>query len=386
MTPINPLIQRAPDVHVGSTFFGQALADPESINLSAAESHHGPPRHIIQAFKDAVDSGHVHYGSMRGDPELRSAISDNVKERFGVSYDPQTEVLVTSGASAALFASIWTFVGEGDEVVTPDPTYSFIFEKTRLVGGTPVSARETSDPWDMISDIEGKISAKTKILVLVQPNNPTGLVYSKECLRAISEIARKHDLVVISDQVYDEILYGGKKFHSILEEDDMKDRTILINSFSKSFGMSGLRVGYLTTSKEIMRHLFKIQANDNPHPSVPAQLAAATGLREPKNFLRDWLVEFERRRDNMVDSLNKINGIRCAKPDGGMVLFPDLSAFGDSESISTLLVKKAKVVVYPGTWYGNYGQGHVRACFTSVSEEMLEKAVQRIKEALEGSF
>jgi aspartate aminotransferase len=387
---LNPLIERAQDVRVGSLLYREALSDPQSINLTAAESHHGPPPHGVEAYKRAIDAGRMHYGSMRGEPALRSAIADDLKERFGIQFDPQEEVLVTSGASGALLAAIWTFIGEGDEVITPDPTYSFIFEKTKLVGGTPKSVREQGsgggDSVDeasaMLAEIESLVSERTKMIILCHPNNPTGTVYSEKCLREIGLLAERHDLVVLADQVYDQVVYDGNKLHSILEFPGMRERTILVNSFSKSYGMSGLRVGYAATSKEIMRHLFKIHANDNPHPSVPAQLAAAAALSGPREFLRDWIREFQENRDRLADGLNRIEGVRCGKPQGGLVAFPDLSTFGASEDVSTRLVKQAKVVVYPGTWYGRYGEGHVRACFASVEGKKLDEAVARARDVL----
>ena len=218
------------------------------------------------------------------------------------------------------------------------------------------------------------------MICLVNPDNPTGTVYPLNCLQEIARVACENNLLVVTDEVHDQFVYEGAHV-SIATLPGMKERTIRVNSFSKTYGMGGLRVGYAIMPAELMDHFFRIHSNDNPHPCMASQVAAQAALEGPQDFLDEWKKEFRVRRDLCVEALNEIEGIDCVRPQSGIVVFPDVSNRGTSEEVARMLIDRAHLATHPGSRYGKNGEGHLRICFASVPFPRLQEALERIKEA-----
>ena len=310
--------------------------------------------------------------------QLRRAIAERASVA-PVGYDPAQEIIITNGGMGALSLLFLVILNDGDEILIQDPQWLNYVAQVQYCGGVPVRVpTKAEDRFAMQPDvIESLITPRTKAIMVNSPNNPTGEVYSDEQLAAIAAIAEKHDLLVISDEVYNTLLYTGAKFRSIAELPGMKARTVVVNSFSKSYAMTGWRIGYAAGPADIIDRMVKCQENFNACANAPGQYAAAIALEHPE-LSEQLCTVFAGRRKLLLDGLAGIDGIVCSQPEGAFYAFPDISAFGlTSQEFCEQLLERQKVVCIPGSAFGACGEGHIRVAYTC-EEGMLQAAVERL--------
>lgn len=355
------------------------------IQLVGGEPDFDTPEHIREAVKKALDDGYTHYTPTEGMFELREVISEKLSRENGIDADPESEIIVTLGAQAALFATMQATINLGDEVLLMDPSYYPIYETCIvLAGGIPKSVPLSEEDNFQLNpeEVEKRINPRTKAILLCNPNNPTGTVLDKGMLQAIADIAKKNNLVVISDEVYEKIIYDGLKHYSIGSFSGAEDRTVTINSFSKTYAMTGFRIGYLAAKENLAKHINKVHYYISISPNSLSQKAGLAALLGPQKCVSKMVKEYDRRR-RLGNELNKIDRIRCSLPKGAFYFFPKISETGiTSEELAEYLLKEAKVAVTPGSGLGNYGEGYIRISFATDFEKIKE-AVKRTRVALE---
>jgi aspartate aminotransferase len=354
------------------------------IHLEIGRPSSDTPLHIKEAAKAALDEGIVHYGDLQGNAALREALAQRYRERNNIDVNAD-EILITNGVTQSAFAAIMTLVDEGDEVIVLGPFYPQHNSKIELVGGTvvPVSLdRSKGFRLDAVA-LENAITAATKMVVLVNPSNPVGTMYSEKELLELSKICIRHDLVVLADEVYEFNTYEDRKHISIASLAGMKERTITISAFTKAYAMDGWRIGYTAAPKDIIKLMNKITMNDTTHPCVFAQEGALAAVTGPLDCVNKMVADDCRRRDLVMERLNKMTGVHCHKPEATIYAFPDISELGlSSDELAKQLLSETHVVVESGTFYGDAGEGHLRICFGSESYERIDEAMDRIEKYL----
>lgn len=378
------LNRQARELHQGGirAFFDRAGAYQDTINLGIGEPDLGTPQPVIEAGYSAMLQGKTHYTPNAGELSVREQVAAYLQE-FDVTVDPQNELIMTCGGMGAVAMSLFTTISAGDEVLIQDPQWLNYRSQVGFAGGVaiPVPVHQENGFSLQAVDLEAKVTPKTKILMLNSPNNPTGAVMSERDLEKVAEVAVKHDLLVISDEVYCELLYEGRRHHSIAALPGMKERTIIINSFSKSFSMTGWRVGFAAGPKSLISKMTVLQENLVACAPSFGQFAARYAL-ETKCGLDQMRDTYQKRRDLMVDGLNTIPGIHCEKPQGAFYVFPDVSSFGiSSMELANRLLEEAHVVAIPGSCFGDNGEGFLRMAYAN-SEKNLQEALQRIADCL----
>lgn len=351
------------------------------IHLEVGRPNFDTPLHIKEAAKKALDDGIVHYGEFAGDAMLRKAMADKLRSINQLDVSPD-EVLVTNGLTHAAYAVFMAALDEGDEVILLEPYYPQHINKIELAGARVVTAPLDKENGFQInrSAIEACINNKTRMICLVNPANPTGRVFRREELQIIADLAIKHDLLVASDEVYEQITYDGHRHISIASLPGMWERTFSMFAFTKAFAMDGWRLGYVTCRKEFMPALLKISVNDVAHVNVFIQHGAHAALTGPQDCLAEMVGEDKRRRDLVCRRLNEIEGIVCPSPQGTIYAFPDVSAFGKpSLQIAEELLEETHVVTEEGTFYGAAGEGHLRICFGAEPYEVIDEALDRLQ-------
>lgn len=365
-----------------------AVGMKDVISFALGEPDLETPQNIKEAAIKAIKEGHTHYTSTAGLPELREAVARKLERENGVKYDPQTEIVITVGACEACFVSIMSTINPGDEVIITDPSFVFYAPTIKLAGGRPVylPLEEKNDFRPDLKEIEARISLKTKMIWINSPNNPTGSVLSENDIIKIASIARKHDLLVLTDEVYEKFLYDGYKYCSIAALPGMQNNTIIANAFSKTYAMTGWRVGYVAANEKLINRIHLVHMHICTHPSVIAQKAAVEALIGPQTSIIEMVREFDRRRNFIVNRLNEIDGISCWKPRGSFYAFPKVSELGKSSyELAEYLLKDGKVNTVPGTAFGKQGEGYLRLSFASpmkaIEEGMarLENSVKKIR-------
>ncbi len=355
--------------------------DRDVIHLEVGRPNFDTPLHIKEAAKKALDDGIVHYGEFAGELMLRQAISGKLKSFNKLDVSPD-EVLVTNGLTHAAYAVFMAALDEGDEVILLEPYYPQHINKIELAGGKVVTApldRENGFQIDRAA-IESRITEKTKMICIVNPANPTGRVYRLEELRIIADLAIEHDLLVVSDEVYEQITYDGHQHISIASLPGMWERTFSMFAYTKAFAMDGWRLGYVACKKEFMPALLKITVNDVAHVNVFIQHGAYAAITGPQDCLAEMLWEDDRRRELVCRRLNEIEGIVCPLPQGTIYAFPDVSAFGKpSLQIAEEILAETYVATEEGTFYGPAGEGHLRICFGAEPYEIIEQAMDRLQ-------
>ncbi len=351
------------------------------IHLEVGRPNFDTPLHIKEAAKQALDDGIVHYGEFAGEFKLREAISGKLKSFNQLDASPD-EILVTNGLTHAAYAVFMAAIDEGDEVILLEPYYPQHINKIELAGGKVVTApldRENGFQIDR-SAIESRITDKTRMICIVNPANPTGRVYSRDELKIIADLAIEHDLLVISDEVYEQITYDGHQHISIASLPGMWERTFSMFAYTKAFAMDGWRLGYVACKKEFMPALLKITVNDVAHVNVFIQEGAYAAITGPQDCLDEMLQEDDRRRQLVVRRLNAIKGIVCPPPEGTIYAFPDISALGKpSKQVAEEILAETFVVTEEGTFYGPAGEGHLRICFGAESYEVIDQAMDRLQ-------
>ena len=359
-------------------FFDIAATMEDVISLGIGEPDFNTPPPIIEAGINSLRRGETHYTSNAGTLELRQEISRYLNRLYGVDYDPQTEILVTVGASEGLYLAATSILDAGDEVIIPTPCYVAYQSEVELAGGVPIEVPGSLDHhFDLeIEAITRAITPKTKAILIGYPNNPTGAVASREKLIELARLAEENDLVVISDEIYDRLVYGVE--HTCFPGlSGMKKRTILTGGFSKSYAMTGWRIGYVTGPAELMEGLTRVHQYTIMCASTTAQVAALEGLRSAERFVVEMQAEFDRRRRLIYQGLSSM-GYPIFEPKGAFYAFPKVSVTGlDDTVFAEQLLAEEKVAVVPGSAFGKGGEGFVR-CSYATSYEKLEQALERI--------
>jgi len=349
------------------------------VNLGIGRPDFDTPQNIKEAAKKALDDGHVHYASNYGIEELRNAIADKFKRDNGLVFDPSGEIMVTVGANEAVFLTMVSFINPGDEVLIPDPCWPHYAPSVDLVGGVPVSlpVYEENDFNPVTNDIFDKCSEKTKLIVVNSPQNPTGAVYTKQTLEEIARIAIEKDWMVLSDEIYEHLIYGGARHYSIAAFSGMRERTVTINGFSKSYAMTGWRLGYLGVDRRLMSALVRAHQYSTNCVSTFSQYGAAEALVGPQTDLENMVQEFSRRRDLVAHSLSSMKHISFSEPKGAFYVMVNVSGTGkETEQVADELLDSG-VAVVPGTKLGEYGGDFIRLSYAN-SYENLEIAMKRM--------
>ena len=361
-------------------FFEVVQSMTDVISLGIGEPDFVTPWRIREAAIFALEKGKTGYTSNLGLPRLRMAIAQYLASRFGVSYDAPKEVLVSVGVSEALDLALRAILNPGDEVIFHEPSYVSYNPSITLVGGRPVSVQTDAEHnFRLLAEkLEAKITPRTKALLLSFPTNPTGGVMALEDLRSIADLCIQQDLLVLSDEIYCELVYDGAKHVSIASLPGMKERTILLNGCSKSFAMTGFRVGYACAPAAIIEAMMKIHQYAIMCASVLSQEAAIEALENCSKEVATMRSDYERRRNFMVTRFNEM-GLSCHSPEGTFYVFPQIGQTGlTSKQFSLALLESQKVAVVPGDAFGSSGEGFVRCCFAT-SFEKLREATDRIE-------
>ena len=359
-----------------------AATRDDCIYLQLGEPDFVTPKHIAEAAKKALDEGHTHYGPDRGAPELRRLIARKLQNQCQASYRWEDEILVTAGGQAALHIAIMAMANPGDEIIILLPHYPPYVVNAQLAGAKAVYVKVKSED-GFVPDpaaIEEAITEKTKIIIVLTPNNPTGSVYPEETLQGILDLAKKHKIVLISDEVYETLVFDGAEHKSLLSLPDAKDCVVQINSFSKTYAMTGLRVGYLVASSDKVLQFLKYHHTVNISANVPSQMACIAALKGPQDCVEEMRQAYLQRRDMLMERLNDIPGIHCQTPKGTFFAFADIRELGvPSLEFAQYLVKEAGVVLTNGSGF-NY-EGFVRLSYAA-QPNVIETAMDRMKEAV----
>lgn len=351
------------------------------IHMQIGEPDFETPSHIIEAGVDALQNGWTHYGPAQGDPELREAISSYIINSRGARYSAE-QVLVTPGGKPVMFFAMLALLQQGDEAIFPDPGFPIYRSMIEYTGAKAVPAvlREENDFRLDVENLRSLVNERTRLLILNTPGNPCGNVLPKTDLEAIAEIAIEHNLVVLADEIYSELQYDGEHV-SIAAIPGMTERTILLDGFSKTFAMTGWRLGYGLCPEELIEPLTTLMVNSASCTNVAAQRAAIAALTGPWNDVQTFRTAFQRRRKLIVDGLNAIPGVACVMPHGAFYAFPNISSFGmSSDDFANKLLDDFGVAAVSGTSFGDAGEGYVRLSYAT-SEENIEEALNRISAA-----
>lgn len=355
------------------------------ISLSIGRPNFDTPAHIKEAAKKSLDEGHIFYTSNYGTESLRQAVADKLKRDNGLDYE-MSDVIVTVGANQAVSIAMTALLDPGDEVLVPNPSWLHYFYCADLVGAKTVSypLLEENNFNVVPEDIEKLVTPKTKMVIVNSPNNPTGSVLSKESLQAIADIAEKYDLVVLSDEIYEKLIYDDSVHHSIASLPGMRDRTVMIHGVSKSYSMTGWRIGFaVTANKEFISAMIRVLQYTVTCANSFAQDGAEVALNGPQDCVEDMRQQFDRRRKLVYDRINKIEGLSCIAPKGAFYCFVNIKKLGMSdEEASNYYINEAGVAMVPGSAFGEYGKGYLRVSFAN-SYENIEKAMDRIAKATE---
>jgi len=363
--------------------YGRAarVADQSSlIHLELGRPVHDTPEYIKASTIEAIKAGHVHYSELPGIAPLRNAIAEKLRRVNAIAVGPE-DILVTNGLTHGSFAALLAVVDPGDEVILLDPYYPQHVGKIELAGGRAVTApRDADNGFSIRAEwVEAKVTERTKAIVLVNPCNPTGRVYPRIELEALAGVAIRHDLLVISDEVYEYNVYEGRHT-SIASLPGMAERTVSLYAFTKSHAMDGWRLGYATAAPDILGAMLKVAANDVTHVNTFVQYGALAALQGDPGPLRQMIEEERVKRDFLVAALNRMPGIVCSRPQGSIYAFPDIRATQiDSQSLAERLLNEVGVVVEAGAFYGAGGEGHLRICFGSQPLSVIEEAVRRLE-------
>lgn len=354
------------------------------IHLEIGRPDFDTPEKIKEAAYESLKAGHVFYTSNYGIPALRKEIAKWETEHHGVQYDAD-EVLVTVGVGEATYASMAAFLEDRDEVLVPNPVWLNYIHVPSSLGAVPVTynLKEENNYQIDMEELESKITDKTKMIVIVNPSNPTGGVLSRETLEKLSQLAIKNDLLVVADEIYSQLVYDGTKHVSIASLPGMKERTITLGGFSKAYSMTGWRLGYMCAPRGIIAACVRVHQYTITCASSFVQEAAVTALRDCADDVEAMRQEYQRRKDYAVKALNEIDGISCNDPQGAFYIFVNVKSLGmSSMEVAEYFLEEAKVAMVPGSAFGSEGEGYLRLSY-ACSYEDLQEAIRRIKDAVE---
>lgn len=353
------------------------------VHLEIGESDFDTPKNIIDAACLALNSGYTHYTAAPGIPEVRETIAEYIRKHKKVEASAE-EVVIVPGGKPIMFFSIMATVNPGDEVIYPNPGFPIYESVIRFVGGKPVPIplREENQFRLDVNELAQLITSKTKMLIINSPGNPTGGVLTSDDIKAIADLVRGKDILVLSDEIYDRIVYSDTPLLSIASLPGMKDWTIILDGFSKTYAMTGWRLGYGVMHPEIAARIAQLMVNSNSCTSAFTQMAGKEALTGPQSDVDKMVVEFKRRRDVMVNGLNSIPGVSCLSPEGSFYVFPNFKSFNkDAKEIADYLLNDAGVACLGGTAFGSYGEGYLRFSYAN-SIANIQKALDRIETAL----
>ena len=360
-------------------FFDLVASMDGGISLGIGEPDFVTPEHIREAAIASIREGKTKYTSNYGIFPLREAIGRHLEARYGLHYDPASEILVTVGVSEAVDLALRATLNAGDEVILADPSYVAYVPGVVLAGGVPVPVptRDADAHRLLPSAVAKRISPRTRALFLGFPNNPSGAVLEPSDLDGLAKLAREHDLIVYSDEIYDRLVYGGRH-HTIAALPGMKERTVYLGGFSKSYAMTGWRVGYACAPAGVIEQMMKIHQYTVMCVPTAGQYAAVEALVNGEADVQEMVAEYDRRRRYMWQRFNAM-GLECFEPRGAFYCFPNVRSTGlSSEDFATRLLQDERVVVVPGNAFGEQGEGHVRACYAT-SMAHIEEACDRIE-------
>lgn len=355
----------------------------DSINLTLGEPGFITPKHIIDAGIKGLLEGKTKYTPNSGIKELRDAIAYKLYKENGIKCDPDKNIIVTAGATQALMLAIVTLVNPGDEVIIQGPNWPDYKGQIDMVNAKTVYAKvDEKNDFKMTADlIEPLITDKTKLIIINSPSNPTGGVLEWEDLLKIAELVKKHKIFIISDEPYERLVYDGFTQKSLAAIPGIEDYVLTINSFSKTFAMTGFRVGYICANERITENLIKLQENMVASVPEPMQLAAVEAIYNGEKDVCEMLKHYDRNRHLIVEGLNKINGFSCLYPKGAFYVFPNITGFGmKSRETAEYILEKTHVVTSPGDAFGPDGEGYIRICYASKYEDIKE-ALSRMEKA-----
>jgi aminotransferase len=359
-------------------FFDIAATMEDVISLGIGEPDFDTPEPIIQAGIKSLQHGETHYSSNSGLIELRRAIAEHLDATYGQTYNPASEVLVTVGVSEALYLALAATLDPGDECIVPEPCFVSYAPEVIFAGGKPVivPTRVENSFQVTAEEIAAAITPRTKALLIGYPNNPTGAVMSQDRLNEIAAVAKQHDMLVISDEIYDRLVYDTEHvcFPSL---PGMYSRTILLQGFSKAYAMTGWRIGYIAAPAEILAQLRKVHQYTIMCAPTVSQYAALAALHEGEPFVQEMVAEYDRRRRLIVDGLNEL-GLECFEPQGAFYAFPSIEVTGmDDSQFAETLLHEERVAVVPGGAFGEAGRGYVR-CSYATAYDKIEEALERL--------
>jgi len=398
MKPISQRAQKispSPTLALDAKAKGMQAQGIDVISFAVGEPDFNTPAHIGQAGIEAIQQHFTRYTPAAGLPDLKKAVCARLKANFGQEYEPN-QIVVSNGAKHSLFNVFTALLDDGDEVILPTPCWVSYTEQIKLVGGVPVfcETKEENDFVMMASEFEAVITPKTKALMLNSPSNPTGGVYTAENLKAIADLCVKHDIYVIADEIYAQLLYDGQTYVSITAfGQEIKDRTIVINGVSKSYAMTGWRVGYTASSTSLAKVMGDIQSHMTSNAGNISQKAAVMALNGPQESIEAMRIEFEKRRNYMVERVNAIPGMSCRTPGGAFYVFPNITGFfgktirgkkiNNSADLCDVILDEAKVAIVPGIAFE--AEGFMRFSYaTSMKNitEGLNRVEALLKEAI----
>jgi len=342
------------------------------------------PAHIKAATIRALDAGRVHYGPDNGIPELREAIAEKLARDNGMRVDPELGVVVTVGCKEAILSTFLAFLRRGDEVLVPEPAWSDYVHTVRLADGHPVSVplRQERDFVPDPEDVAARITPRTKMLLLCSPHNPTGAVLSPEVTRALADLSTEHDLLVLSDEIYEKMVYDGARHVSIGGLPGMFGHTVTINGFSKAYAMDGWRLGYAAGDESLIKPVRKVHQYITACANTFAQFGAAEAYGGPQECVAEMVRELDRRRRFLVRALNEIPGVSCATPRGAFYAFPAFHGYDlNSYAMATYLLREARIACVPGSDFGIGGEGRLRLAYSTGYQDIAE-GMARMREAL----
>ena len=385
---INPAIAAVPPSGI-RRFFDIAATMKDAISLGVGEPDFVTPYHIRNAAINSLLDGETQYTGNRGMPELLEEISWYLEHRYQTKYDPSTEIMVTVGASEAIDVALRAMVSPGDEVLVPEPSYVSYSPSVIFATGKPVGVVTTAETEFRLTPeaVEAAITPRTKLLILPYPNNPTGGIMEREDLMKIARVVEKHDLLVLSDEIYSELTYGERERVSFASLPGMWERTVTLNGFSKAFAMTGWRVGYACGPKELISVMLKIHQYAIMCAPRMGQVAALEALRSGRltdyEDVRRMRESYDRRRRLMVEGFRAM-GLDCFEPRGAFYIFPSIKPTGlTSEEFCNRLIREHKVACVPGTAFGSCGEGHIR-CSYATGIDKLSIALERMESFIRG--
>ena len=361
-------------------FFDIAATMHDVISLGIGEPDFTTPEPVLNAGVRSLQSGATHYTSNHGKLRLRQALAAHLDRLYGVSYDPVDEMVITVGVSEALYLAMTALLDPGDEVIIPTPCFVAYQPEVILAGGVPVEiVTRMEDDFQVDPDhIRAAITPRTKVIFVAYPNNPTGAVASREVLLEIAQMAEEHDLVLISDEIYDRLVYDFDHVCVPALSDSIRNRTVLLGGFSKDYAMTGWRIGYAAGPADIIKGRVRVHQYTLMSAPTTAQDAAIEALAVGEEHVRRMVKEYDRRRRLMVDGFNRL-GLKTFEPRGAFYAFPNVGATGmDDETFCRKLLEEERVAIVPGNSFGSGGEGFARACYATAYEK-IEEALERLE-------